>query len=273
MMPVVIGMIVAIAAPLATGAQVAGDPPAGADSRYTDALTDLLRHWKAKAGADSASVESSHAEPIELDCIGTPHDEDYVGIVRRTTIRASLRTVEAVLDDVAHFKELFPRTVEVRVVAGSSQGSEFTTAWEQRVPLFLVPNIRYELSHTVDKSTPGIGVYRYRLRSSNTLIASDGLAILEARGPETTRFSEYNFFKARPSPVPASVIWRESLRSAVLSNFAIKLKAENPGWSYERIASEAAQLLALRHEMVERCVAERKATPFVDDSDGAAARR
>jgi hypothetical protein len=205
----------------------------------------------------SRRVVSQAPIGVELTCIATPEQDSYVGFLKRTTIHASLSAVEGVLDDVAHYRDLFPGTVDVKVISGSSLGARFATLWEQRVPVFFLPNVRYELSHVVDKSVPGMGVYLYRLRHGDRLIASDGLVVLEALGQEVTQFTEYGFFHPRSEPVPASVVWRESLRGAFLSIVGIALKAENPDWSYERIAAEGERRLASNSARLERCLANR----------------
>jgi len=224
----------------------------GPQSVYTEWLAKVLKSWPVKRSVlDSAT-------PLELTCIGTPNEEKYIGMLQHTTISAHLSAVEKVLDDVAHYKDLFPGIVDVRVVPGSQDGKRFATAWEQRVPVPFLPNVTYELSHLVDKSSPGLVIYRYKLRRGDKMLASDGMVVLEALGPETTRFTEYDFFNAQWGVLPAAVVWRESLRGAFLSDVAIKLKAENPGWSYERVTSEAERLIAPESERITRCIKERQ---------------
>jgi hypothetical protein len=223
----------------------------GPDSVYTSKLVQVLKRWSPKH-FDAESVGT-----VELTCIATANEEKYVGMVQRTTIRAGILAVESVLDDVAHYKDLFPDTVDVHVVPGSQSGNGFVTSWKQRIPVFFLPNVTYELAYQVDKTTPGLGVYRYKLRQGDKLIASDGMVVLEAMGPDTTQFTEYDFFNARWGLLPAAVVWRQSLRVAFLSDMAIKLKSENPSWSYKRIALEAEQLIASEALRIEQCFAER----------------
>jgi hypothetical protein len=236
----------------------------GSESAYTERLARILMRWPpSRNDADSSA-------PVQLTCIATADAESYVGILRRAMVRAPIGVVESVLDDVAHYKDLLPGTVDVRVVPGSRQGNRFATAWEQRIPVFFLPNVTYELSHLVDKTRPGLSVYRYQLIHSETLVASDGMVVLESAGPNATRFTEYGFFDVRPSPLPASVVWRESVRGAFIANVAIKLKAENPAWSYPRIAAEAERLAGLEADRIEQCLGERHANRLDDDRDSRA---
>jgi hypothetical protein len=248
---------------LAVSAQPLAENLDGHDSIYARWLVQVLKRWPSK----SLYTESA---PVNLTCIATANDEKYVGMLQRTTIHAGISAVQNVLDDVAHYKDLFPGTVDVHIVPGSQQGDRYVTAWEQRVPVFFLPNVTYELAYVVDKTAPARSVYRYKLHRGSNLTASDGMVVLEAIGPETTQFTEYDFFNAHWGPLPAAVVWRESLRSAFLSDVAIKLKAENQGWSYVRISSEAERLIASESEQIERCYTERRNLNFRDDFNSVA---
>ena len=56
----------------------------------------------------------------------------------------------------------------------------------------------------------------------------------------------------------ASVVWRESLRGTYISDIAIRVRAENPGWSLERVADEATRAADADTDAVERCFRNRK---------------
>jgi len=146
----------------------------------------------------------------------------------------------------------------VHVLSGSRNGRRYITVWEQRVQVFFLPNVTYELANLVDRSAPGLRVYRYKLLRAGSMLASDGMVVLEVLGPESTRFTEYDFFNAQWGPLPASAVWRESLRGALVSDMAIKLRAENPRWSVARVTAEAAQRLESDPERVEQCYRQRR---------------
>jgi hypothetical protein len=146
----------------------------------------------------------------------------------------------------------------VHVLPGSRNRHRYITVWEQRIPVFFLPNVIYELANLVDKTTPGLRVYRYKLRGAGSMLASDGMVVLEALGSASTRFTEYDFFNAQWGPLPASAVWRESLHGAFVSDMAIKLRAENPRWSFERIATEAEQRFEAESERIEQCYQQRQ---------------
>lgn len=225
-----------------------GGPP----SSYAEALRDL-------AVRRASPPEQALASAIDLTCVATPGDGKYVGLVQRMEIAASLREVDSVLADVAHYRELFPGLVDVHEVPGSRDGNRYVTAWEQRVPVFFIPNTRYELTYLVSRIAGERIVYRYRLARSGAVTNSDGIVVLEARGPNRTRFTEYDFFNARWGILPERAVWRESLRGSVASDLAIKLKAEHPAWSHRESASRAEGLRRQADGDVERCLRHRVA--------------
>ncbi len=148
----------------------------------------------------------------------------------------------------------------------SGDGTRFVTAWEQRVPAFF-PNVTYELCHLVDKSIPGLGFYRYKLLRSDTLTASEGLVILESMGDGATQLTEYGFFNVCPNPIPAVMVWRKSVRGALVAIMAIKLRAENPDWSYERIAIEGERVAVGAAGRIDECVNGRHSRPLQYEAD------
>jgi hypothetical protein len=248
---------------VAWGQPLVANGPEGIDSVYTGYLTQVLKRWvpfRVDAGA-----EPHDAAPVAITCIATVNADRYVGMIQRERIHAGMPVVENVLDDIDHYKDLFPGTVDVRVLAasrrllaGTPTASLFDTAWIQQPPIPFLPEIRYEMSHLVEK-TPMRTVYRYKLRRGDKLIASDGLVVLEAVDAQTTQFTEYDFFDGHWGLLPTSLVWKESLAAAFHSDVAIKLKAEQPAWSYARIAAEAKRMTVAESEGLERCFRERRA--------------
>jgi len=236
----------------AHGLGLADEALDGPSSVYTGWLADVLKDWPA------SRPRSDGTASLQLSCVATPSDDRYVGMLQQMTVDASLAAVEKVLDDVPRYKDLFPGVVDVHVLPGSHDGRRYVTVWEQRVPVFFLPNVIYELANLVDKTTPGLRIYRYKLRRGGSMLASDGMVVLEELGPAKTRFTEYDFFNAQWGPLPASTVWHESLRGAFVSDMAIKLRAENPGWSVERVVTEAEQRFEAESERMEQCYRQRQ---------------
>jgi hypothetical protein len=231
----------------------------GPDSVYTGWLADVLKRWP------GSRPGSEGTKALQLTCVATASDDRYVGLLQQMTVEAPLSAVEEVLDDVPRYKDLFPGVVDVHVLPGSRNGDRYVTVWEQSVPVFFLPNVSYELANLVDKTTRDLRVYRYKLRRPGSMLASDGMVVLEALGAERTRFTEYDFFNAQWGPLPASAVWRESLRGAFVSDMAIKLRAENPRWSVPRVAAEASRQFESESERMEQCHRQRNELRAAND--------
>jgi hypothetical protein len=215
--------------------------------RYRALLDEVVARPNPEASAPASS------QPLRLTCLATPGEEGYVGALQEAVIEAPLSVVVALLDDLPHYRDLFPDTVDVHEVPGSRQGDRFVTAWEQKAPVFFIPNTRYALVYRVDRGDPARVVYRYWLHRAGALRQSDGAVILEALGPGRTRFTEYDLFDAAWGPVPMSMVWNEALKGMFLSDLALKLKAEHPAWSYAEVAEEASRRWRAEPGLAERC--------------------
>lgn len=230
----------------------------GPPSPYSAVIARIAR------APDGPSLPTPLGVPVAITCYETRDDQKYVGASQTMNIDAPLAEVARILDDIPHFKDLFPGCVDVRVIDRSRDGTRFVTAREQRVPVFFIPNTRYQLSTVVDRSTPGRVVYRYRLLQSDDVTNSDGVVILVADGPTRTRYTEVDFFRARWGWLPTHLVWSKSLRGIFLSDVAVKLKAEHPDWSYAQVGEAADGLFRDARGELERCLADRRAAASLD---------
>lgn len=253
--------LAALALLLGAGPAARGEDAAEQQSRYRALLDEVVARRLPAAAAPASS------QPLRLTCLTTPGEEKYVGALQEAVIEAPIAAVVAVLDDVPHYRDLFPDTVDVHEVPGSRQGDRFVTAWEQKAPVFFLSNTRFELAYQVDRSDPVRVTYRYWLRRPGALRHSDGAVLLEPLGPGRTRFTEYDFFDAAWGPVPLSMVWSEALKGMFLSDVAIKLKAEHQAWSYAEVAEEAARRWRAEPGLAERCRARaRPASSLLEPS-------
>jgi hypothetical protein len=238
-------LLLGVTAPAARAEDEAGGP-----GQYRALLDEVVARWRPAVAAPDPS------QSLRLTCLTTPGEEKYVGALQEAVIEAPLSAVAAVLDDVPHYRDLFPDTVDVHEVPGSRQGDRFVTAWEQKAPAFFLPNIRFELVYQVDRTDPARVDYRYWLLRPGTIRHSDGAVLLESLGPGRTRFTEFDFFDAAWGPVPLSMVWSEALKGMFLSDVALRLKAEHPARSYAEVADEAARRWRAEPGLADRCRAQ-----------------
>lgn len=167
-------------------------------------------------------------------------------------VNAPLEIVQSILDDVDHYKEIFPNFDDIHVV--SRDRNRLETYWEQHIPLFFVPNTKYQMSYVVDHSVPDRVVYRYQLAKADAIKVDDGLIVID-KDPTPgssvrTRYTEYDLFDADwgvLETIAPGKIWKESVEGFYLSDIAIKLKAEHfngaDAWSNKRVMKESKSIL------------------------------
>jgi len=219
----------------------------GPKSAYTPILLELAKNW-AKSGTPRefgpALYNSLGGNPLKMVCVATSGNSFYIGLKQFMRVQAPLEKVEAVLDDIAHYKDLFPDYDDIHVI--SRDDNYVLTYWEQHIPLFFVPNAKYEIGYIVDKSNPNLALYRYQLHKGDSLKTNDGLIIVEREPGGTSRYSEFDYYDANWGVAKAlgvAKIWRESAEGLYASDVAVKIKAEHPEWSYSKIADDTAEIL------------------------------
>lgn len=213
----------------------------GPSSPYTALILDLLHHWPPRQIQESSPEDSN---PVHLRCIETQGQRFYIGLEQTMTINASLQSVEKVMDGFDHYQELFDGFDDIHVVSRDS--NRFRIFWEQHIPLFFIPNIKYETWYLVDNTHPNRVIYRYQLAQSGKIKTNDGLIVIENAGPNKTRYIEYDFFDAEwgiLKDISPGRIWTDSVEGIYLSDVAIRLKAEHPDLSYSKIVEESKRTL------------------------------
>ena len=224
----------------------------GPSGPYSKWLIHSLKNWPTASVhflTDAAHPPTASSNPVEIICLAKPGELNAIGAGQRMRIEAPLAAVEAVVDAIDQYQSLFPGYKQVRVE--SRNGNRWLTFWEQIVPIFFVPNVKYEMDYLLSKPSPTRKIYRYQLHQKNTLKYSDGAIVLEALGPSATQYTEFDFFDADwgiAASFGGDRIWSDSIESLYLSDLGIKLKAENPSWS-EKKAAETAKTYLKRYEI------------------------
>lgn len=212
----------------------------GVESPYTGALVKMLKEWP-----PAGMIYSSHDEnPVVLQCYSTADRPDMVGVRQAMMVNTPLEAVAAVLDDFDHYPELFPDLKGVQVL--SRDRNRLVTAWEERIPIPFVPNVKYRMAYLIDSSIAGRRVYRYQFLQGNYLKSDDGIIVLEKAEDGKTRYTEFDFFESDSGLAKTFApdrIWRDSIEGIYKSDVAVKLRAEHPDWKYDRIRDETEKVL------------------------------
>jgi len=210
-------------------------------SLYSDKIEALASKWPPKR---LASMKQDAASPLSLVCVETPDEPLYIGIEQIAWIAAPLKTVAGIIDDIDSYEKIFTDYKDVRVL--KRENSVWTTHWEQKIPLFFVPNIKYEMTYFVSEPVPARKIYRYKLRSGGNLKFSDGIIVIESSGKNLTKYVGYDFFDAYwgiARVLGTDNIWEESVEGFAQTDLAIKLKAENPSQPDSWVVKESKKMV------------------------------
>lgn len=201
------------------------------ESRYTTLFLKLVKNWPPK----DLPYSGTEGRVLHIKVYETPGNEDYIGIEQTMIVNAPTDRVEAVLDDVNHYADLFPGFADIHLV--SKEGNRFDVYWENSIPIFFIPNTKFWTTYTVDKSNPAKIIYRAQLKEKKGLKTSDTLIVLEADG-KNTKYAEYDFYDADYGILKTLApkrIWKDSVEAVIVSDLNIKMKAENPQMPYSEI--------------------------------------
>jgi hypothetical protein len=215
-------------------------PLEGPPSVYTPLMIDLLKNWPPQ----DVDFSKPLPQPVMARAYQTPGNGFYIGAVQWMKIDAPLVRVEAALDAFEQYQQIFPDYKDIHVV--SRDDNKILTSWEQRVPFFLAPNVKYTMIYLVDKSSPIRKVYRYKLEASKDLKVDDGVIVIEADGANSTRYTEYDFFDANwgiAKTLAPGRIWKDSIGGLIVSDYGIKFKAEHPDWANSKVLKESEDQL------------------------------
>lgn len=221
--------------------------PSGVEGPYTRTVIQLLKSAtpsNSKRPSPPFSFSTTDGK-VALQCWETPNKPYLIGVKQELTIHAPVARVEAVLDDLDHYAEIFPGFEDIHFL--KKDKDVWTTYWEQKIPLFFVPNVKYEMIYWVDKHLADRKTYRYQLKNAGSIVSSDGMVVIESLDPTSTRYTEYDFFEADWGPAKVlglGRIWRESVEGLILSDLGVAFKAENPGWDSKRILEESKKKLS-----------------------------
>ncbi|MGZ3699326.1 MAG: hypothetical protein ACXWP5_14415 [Bdellovibrionota bacterium] len=212
------------------------DSPMENPSPYTPVVTALAkRPPKAECQLSDSSLHV-HAYLAQ----SSPF---YIGVRKSLLVHASVAKMEAFFDDLDQLKNLYPEFKQTSVTERS--GNKMTAFWERTIPVFFVPNVKYETNYLVDKRNPQRGVYRYKLGWSKSIKNIDGIINMVAMGPNDTCFMIWDFFEAEWGPVKVmgqESIWKSSIKGSFVADMGMKVRIENPDLSYPKVIEMANKL-------------------------------
>ena len=211
----------------------------GPKSVYTPLMKEMARHWP-PPGFDEAAVAPDH---VQMVCLSTPHSRYSVGVQQSTWIHAPLSVVDSVMNQIGGLKDIFPGFKHIDLV--SQDANQMLIFYEQIVPVFFLPNVKYQITYLGDHSDPHRYFYRYQLKKAGDLNWADGFIVVEDHGNETF-YSEYDFGDANYGILKilgANALWKDAVEELYVALAGLKLHIENPTWDSKEIAERAQAML------------------------------
>ena len=211
-------------------------------SFYTPVMEKVEASWPIQG----LYLLNEQKEPLKIQAITTEGNDYFIGVAQMMTIKAPLAQVMAFLDHYENYPQYFDglKKAEILETKKEKDRNWLRIFFEQTIPIPFVPNDRNEMVYSVKASDPSHVVYRYQFRDGNDLISNDGMILLDALSTRLTRYVEFDFFDAHwgiAKTFGAKKIWARSMRGLVQSDYAIKLKVENPGWDPKKVLNESKE--------------------------------
>ncbi len=239
----------------------AAPEPEGPTTAYTALLETIEAEWKPKP----LPAEKFDKGPLKILCYSHPGRGFYIGAEVWQTINAPIAQVEKVINDADHYPDMFFAFDEIKKTQTTPTG--WVVFWKHPIPVPFIPDLRYETTYHISKDKPGRVSYRYQMKEPITLLKSvDGLIVLDKDGEKATRIVQYLFLDGKYGPLEAfapSKIWRENTTDVVSANLGIKLRAENPAWSRDKLKEEIQK--GVDEKRIELCIKDKGHFPGIPE--------
>lgn len=208
----------------------------GIESLYSNEIAKRLS-TKPTSQFDFSKIDK---DSLNIQALASPGNEYYVGFELTMHVNTSIDRVSKVIEEFDDYVNYFPDYKEIRTIEKSD--GRWVTYWEQVVPVFFIPNIKFQLIHERRMINPNYISYRYQLKEANLLSACDGIIFLEAASPNT-KYTEYSFSETKTGIIRmagVNAIWHDSFKGYYLSTMGVKLRSENPTWEFKKIIDESS---------------------------------
>jgi hypothetical protein len=173
----------------------------------------------------------------------SPADPWQVGILQVVPVDAPFEKLVATLDDTAGYVGLF-QDLKISERRNEKGPDDFVLFTETSIPIPFVANDRTSAHYTVTRAKNRVK-YRFTLVEGNHLKTFTGLIGLEAREGGKSVYWEFDLIEPSYGAgriLPPKKFWKESALSSAQSDWAIKLRTEQPGLAKEKILEESGKL-------------------------------
>jgi hypothetical protein len=206
----------------------------GVNSPYSELLKTYFQSDALKKRTPAAS--------LTIECLQTENDMLYIGIQQEFIVKAPLSRLVAVLEDFNNYPAMFEDVVKA---AFTKKSDGYYTLWqEQKIPVPFVSNIKYSQSYYIE-SAPKSRRYLYKLLEGKDFKYNDGMIQITKLNDNECSFYEVDFVYGDWSvigKIANDTVWKSAVKGAIVSNMTIKIRAENPDWSMDKVKDEAHRI-------------------------------
>lgn len=208
----------------------------GIDSIYSKQLYNLFQK-------EIKTLPDKITNIINLQCLETPTDKYFYGLKQEMVINASVNEIVKVLDDYAHYTELFDDLAKAKIIY--SDADLTSVFYEQELPFFMA-NEKYVLNNYIEAKFPIEKKYLYKLKQADRMKFSDGFIKIKQISTNISYYLELDFMKSDLGilkNLPDSLLWKKFVDGAVMQDLELKYKTENPTWDYLKIKQKSEDAL------------------------------
>lgn len=220
-------------------------------SIYTLLINDLSETQLSKY----AEKISNPNDKISLKCLETQEGQYYIGLAHSLTINSPAKEVASIIETFNQYPVVFEGIEDAKIMKKMDL-ENIIVEFENKSPAFFIPNIRYQMEYKIIPTHTG-KIYKYHLSNllpQKDILFSDGVMFLEEKNG-VTRFYEIDFFNANwglAEKIAGSRIWHDSIKELVISDFELKLKAENLNMTVSEKKNKIKNLID--DDQIEKCI-------------------
>lgn len=205
-----------------------------------------------------SSLLQSHE--TDVVCLSTAENQFLIGMLHQLQIHSSMEKVISVFEDFENYPKIFKDLKRVKIIEKKGL-KDFLVEYESIIPLPFVSNSVYQLQYSGKTEEKPLvqTVYRFQLIKGNDLKSLDGIVVIKKLGPNETLYQELDFLDAEwgiAKTFAAKSIWRDTVTSALESDFGLKFKSENPNMESKEIIKQSR--FSVESKKIQNCLDHKK---------------
>ena len=198
----------------------------------------------------------NNGKPLQIRFVRLSDNPWQMGIVQVVEVDAPVEKLIATLDQVERYGEIF-KDVRKSERRRATSADEYSLYTETYIPVPLVSNDKTTMRYKLKREKTRV-LYRFSLEESNNLRRFEGLAGAEKRDANRSVYWEIDLMEpgfGATRVIPAKKFWKESGLGSAQSDWAVKLRSEQPARAGAEILAESEKYADAQEEEVSKAFA------------------